>query len=470
MYVPDIERDIGEKCAVFGIFSRGLDVSRLTFFGLHALQHRGQETSGIAVGDGNAIHAHTGVGLVQQVFSNETIESLRGMCAIGHNRYSTSEGSGVAHAQPFVVGGSVALAHNGNLPSTAGLQRFLSGKGVVLSGVSDSRLMAEAVSVFLREGASLPEAVRSAYPLFTGAFSLLVMSEGTLIAVRDGYGVRPLSLGRLGEAPVFASETCAFPPLGAVHERDILPGEMFVVDERGERSERLEEGEEHIDAFEFVYFARPDSSLSGRSVYEVRKRFGQRLAQESRIEADIVVPVPETSIPAALGYSRASGIPLELALVKSRYVHRTFIQPGQEMRERSVSMKLTPLSLSICGKRLIVLDDSIVRGTTSRQIVSMLFQSGAKEVHFLSCSPPVRFPDFYGIDTPEQKKLLAATRTVEEMRAYLGATSLRFLSLAGMVEAIGLPRERLNTSCFTGEYPIDIGERKRDVLWPPFVE
>lgn len=499
-----MSEDIGEKCAVFGVFGAGLDVARISFFGLYALQHRGQESAGIAAGNGETISTHKGMGLVSQVFTEESVKNLTGHVAVAHNRYSTSGGSKLKHAQPAIAkgarsslqkteyteaegahesivlssaphDGAIALVHNGNLPITDALENHLTQNGIDTAEYSDSRLVVEAVALAMREGADFEEAVRQTYPMITGAFSILIMSADKLIAIRDHCGIRPLSMGKLNGGYVFASETCAFHPIGAEYIRDVLPGEMVVVDEKGMRAEQLAAGNQKLDIFEFVYFARPDSELLGKSVYDVRKRFGIALAKEAQIEVDIVIPVPESSNPAAIGFSQQSGVPFELGLAKNRYIHRTFIQPEQHIRDQGVKAKLTPQSSVLTGKRVAVVDDSIVRGTTSRQIVSMLFEAGAREVHFLVSSPPVIFPDFYGIDTPEQKYLIAANKSIDEMREYLGATSLTFLSYKGMIDATGLPEEVFCTSFFTGEYPIDIGPRKHEfdskrVCYTPFKE
>ncbi len=484
--------ELGEKCAVFGVYGAGLDVSRLAFFGLYALQHRGQESSGIATADGESITVHKGMGLVSQVFSEELITSLKGHIAVGHNRYSTAGGSKVKHAQPMLAAGStmlkkvsyddphpslndsvslcsapgdeaISLVHNGNLPSTKALADYLRKAEVDTAEFSDSRMIVEAIAASMREGNTLEDAIKAIYPLMTGAFSILIMSHDKLVAIRDRCGIRPLCLAKLNGGYIIASETCALHPVGATYLRDVEPGEMVVVSEDGLKSEQLAEPNPKLDIFEFVYFARHDSDLLGKSVYQVRKDFGKQLAIENRIEADVVIPVPETAVPAAIGYAQQSGIPFEMALSKNRYIHRTFIQPEQHIRDQGVKAKLTPIVTLIEGKRLIVLDDSIVRGTTSKKIIAMLFEAGAKEVHFLSSSPPVLYPDFYGIDTPRQEDLLGANKTVEEMREYLGATSLNYLSYEGMIEATGIPEERFCTSCFTGVYPIDIGERSEEV-------
>jgi amidophosphoribosyltransferase len=447
----------GEKCGVFGIYGKGLDVSRLTFFGLYALQHRGQESSGISCADGEQIYCHKNTGLVAQVFNEEIITSLKGHLAIGHNRYSTSSDGNMENAQPIEVeDNTITLAHNGNIPNVKKLQEILKSKGKVLEGVSDSKLIAEILNCLIKEGKSLEKAVEEIFPQIIGSFSMLVMNKEKIIAVRDSYGIRPLSIAKLNGGYVFASETCAFHPIGATYIRDVLPGEMIVIDENGMKVKQIMKGNQKLDIFEFVYFSRPDSILLGQSVYEVRKRFGERLAQECLIDADVVIPVPETAIPVAIGYANATGIPFEMGLVKSRYIHRTFIEPEQHIRDQGVKLKLAPLKEVIDNKKVIIVDDSIVRGTTSKQLVKILFETGAKEVHFLVSSPPIKFTDHYGIDIPYQKHLLASDHTVEEIRDFLGCTSLNFLSFDGMVEATHIPKDKFNTSCFSGEYPIPI--------------
>ncbi|MBI3573622.1 amidophosphoribosyltransferase [Candidatus Kaiserbacteria bacterium] len=456
--------DLGEKCGVFGVYGQGLDAGRLAFFGLYALQHRGQESSGIATSDDSQIFCHKKMGLVAQVFTEKDIQKLKGYISIGHNRYSTSKSSSVKHAQPvFIEDVGLTLVHNGNLPSTAALQQFLSSKNAVYKTLSDSEMVAEAIAVLMREGMKVDDAVEKIFPLITGAFSILIMSKDTLIAIRDSFGIRPLSMATMNGGFVFSSETCALHPIGAQFTRDVNPGEMVVVNENGMRSVQIMQGTQKLDIFEFVYFARPDSLLLGKSVYEVRRNFGMELAKEIPLTADVVIPVPETAVPVAIGYAKATGIPLETGLIKNRYIHRTFIAPEQHIREQGVKLKLTALPEVIRGKRVIVIDDSIVRGTTSKQIVQMIFEAGATEVTFLVSSPPVLFPDFYGIDTPRQDELLATTMSVEEMRRYLGATRLHFLSYAGLIRATQLPESVFCTSCFTGEYPLDIKERAKEI-------
>lgn len=454
-----------EECGVFGVYGKGLDVARLAYFGLYALQHRGQESAGIVTTDGERLRAKKGMGLVAQVFEESEIKNLHGHISVAHNRYSTTGGSKPEHIQPMMgLRDDFALAHNGNIPSTTALWNYLRMCGDV-SEVSDSRIVVEAISAAIKKGASLDDAIREVYPFITGAFSILVMGHDRLIAIRDRCGIRPLSIGRLDNGYVFASETVALHTIGATYLRDVEPGEMVIVDKKGLRSVQLATPDPKFDVFEFVYFSRPDSDLLGKSVYEVRKNFGRELARERKIRADVVIPVPETAVPVAIGYAQASGISFELGLSKNRYIHRTFIQPEQHLREQGVKMKLRAIPEVIRGKRVVVVDDSIVRGTTSRQIVKMLYESGAKEVHFLVSSPPVKFPDFYGIDTPRQDQLVAAMKSEEETCDYLGATTLQYLSLAGLIKAIGIPEGRLNTSCFTGKYPIDIGEHAREIVY-----
>ena len=456
-----------EKCGIVGIYSKDTEIARFAFFALFALQHRGQEASGITTSDGNNLITHKGVGLVSQVYTEEAINSLKGHIGIGHNRYSTSGGGALEHAQPVLnEENTFALAHNGNLPSVKALENFLSSVNMLKSNRSDSELITDAIAYYLKQGLKLPDAVTKVYPLLTGAFALTMMDKDTLVAVRDSYGMRPLSFGKLGDdGYVFTSESCALKTIGATIVREIGCGEMVVINSEGMNSIKLAEAIPKHDIFEYVYFSRPDSILGGKLVYDVRKNFGKVLARECKLDIDIVVPVPDTAVPVAIGYSHESGIPLEMALVKNRYVHRTFIEPSQEQRRHSVALKLVPLPEVLQGKKIAVLDDSIVRGHTSKKLIKTLFDAGAKEVHLLISSPPVRYPDFYGIDTPKQSELIAFDKTVEEMREWLGATTLHFLSLDGLVESIGLPKEELCTSFFTGEYPIDILERKSEVSY-----
>ncbi len=455
--------ELREKCGIFGVYGRELPVSRLVFAGLLSLQHRGQESAGLAVTDGNYIWHHAGPGLVADVLKEWILDQFEGHIAVGHNRYSTSQGTDFRHAQPVAVEESLVIAHNGNLPSTAALENFLDKEGISTKDLSDSALMAEAINSFVRQGMPLAEAVSRSFPLFTGSFSLLVMDKNNLIAVRDRCGIKPLSIGRLDGGYVISSETCTFAGIGAVWMRDVAPGEMIVVNDAGVQSKILAPADQKLDVFEFVYFASPASVLLGRSVYAVRKNCGKELAKETKIEADVVIPVPQTALPGAIGYAEESGIPFELGLIRNHYIHRTFIEPDQGLRQKKVDMKLAVLPDIVDNKRVVLVDDSIVRGTTSKKIIKKVFDAGAKEVHFVINSPPVRFPDFYGIDTPKQNELLAFEKSVEEMNSYLGSTSLHFLSYEGLIRGVGVSEDQLCTSCFTGRYPVDILERKKEV-------
>ncbi len=454
-----------EKCAVFGVAGKGLDAARLTYFGLYALQHRGQESSGIASSDGKKLSLHKAMGLVAQVYNEHDFEKLHGDFAIGHNRYATFGGSTDDHIQPTVDSEmTVALAHNGNLPRVETLRKFLVSKDISVKNLNDSEMMQKVISYYLSQHMSLEEAITKAFPLFTGAFCLLVMTKDKVAAIRDQYGIRPLCIGKLnGTGFVFSSETCALDTVNASYLRDVAPGEMVVIDKNGLHSYQLATPDLKMDIFEFVYFARPDSILLGKRVAEVRKNLGRILAQEAKIDGDVVIPVPDSSIPAALGYAEASKIPFDFGLVKNRYIGRTFIMPDQRLRDRGVQMKLNPIQESIKGKKVIVIDDSIVRGTTAKKLVKLLRDTGAKEVHLLSSCPPVRFPDFYGINTPTQAELIAANMSLKKIGEFIGADSLHFLTYEGMIAATGLPEDTFCTSCFTGIYPIDIGENEKHI-------
>ena len=462
-----MDRDLNEKCAVFGIFGDSASSARETYFGLFALQHRGQEHSGIATTDGKEIHLHKGSGLVSQIYTEDILKKLPGFAAIGHNRYSTSHGNHVEYAQPFVYENFFAFGHNGNLPSIKKLVEFLESQNETTKHRSDSQLMSQAIGVYMKEGNSLPDAIEKAYPLFTGAFSCVVLGHNSMVAFRDPRGIRPLVLGKKGTEIIVSSETCAFETIGAEFIREVEPGEMVVITKNKIESKKLANENPKLDIFEFIYFARYDSVMLNKAVYEVRKNLGRILARENKkinkLNVDMIIPVPETAISAAIGYAEESGIPFEMGISKNRYINRTFIEPTQEVREEKVKLKLTPLKEVIKGKRIAVMDDSIVRGTTSRQIVKMLFEAGAKEVHFLVSSAPIRFPDFYGIDTPNQKELIASTKTVKEICEFIGATSLSYLSIDGMIEATGLPRESFSLSSFDGAYPINIEEREKEI-------
>lgn len=459
---PASDRALAEKCAVFGVFGTGNEAARVTYYGLYALQHRGQESSGIVTSDGKQLYRHAAGGLVANVYRNEELDELPGSIAIGHNRYATSGDSRELYNQPIMNNaGTFAFAHNGNLPDYTKLTNFLARHGVTTKDLNDSHMMAEAIDCFVREGKSIEQAIIKAYPLFQGVFSAVAMTKGKLIAFRDECGIRPLSIGRFGNGYVVASETCAFDTVGATFLRDVKPGEMVVIDEKGIKSHQVVKGNQKLDIFEFVYFARPDSVLLGQRVNDVRKRLGAAMAKEFPIQADVVIPVPDSAIPAAIGYADAAGIPFDMGLIKNRYIHRTFIQPTAAMRKHDVKMKLNPVAESIAGKRIVLVDDSIVRGTTMREVVRMIRDAGAKELHVVTTCPPIKYPDFYGINTPDQVDLISSRLDIEEIRKYLGADSLHMLSYEGMVRATNLPLEVFSLSCFDGVYPIPIGKQKK---------
>ena len=470
-------QDLNEKCAVFGVFGNGENseqkTAREVYFGLFALQHRGQEHSGIATTDGKRIYLHKDAGLVSQIYTEDIIKRLPGFAAIGHNRYSTSSGNNVEYAQPFIYGNdnqAFAFGHNGNLPSIKKLVDFLKLHNEETEDSSDSQLMAKAIGVHMKNGKTLPDAVASAYPLFTGAFSCVALGLDTMVAFRDPCGIRPLVLGKKDDQVIVSSETCALDTLGAEFVREIEPGEMIIITKDSKmknkiKSKQLAKANPKFDIFEFIYFSRYDSIMLGKSVYEVRKNLGRILAREHKLKVDMVIPVPETAISAAMGFAEESKIPFEMGISKNRYINRTFIEPTQELRTEKVRMKLSPLRNIIKGKKIAVMDDSIVRGTTSKQIVKMLFDAGAKEVHFLVSSAPIKFPDFYGIDTPYQNELISSTKTTKEICKFLGATSLCYLSIEGMIEATGLPKNKLSLSCFDGVYPIPIHEREKEIRY-----
>lgn len=458
--------ELKEKCGIFGVTGAGFEAARLVHPGLWALQHRGQESSGIASSDGKKIYLHKGMGLVAHVFSEEHLKKLKGYLAIGHNRYSTSGDSVVSHAQPILEktkNGSIALVHNGNLPSTKTLEEFLTSKKISIKGLNDSEMIAKAVACYVKDGKTLEQAIIAAYPLFTGVFCLLIMDEKKVIALRDSFGIRPLCLGKLNGGFIVASETCALDIIGAKFLREVKPGEMVIIDDKGLKSIQVKKGKPNLDIFEFVYFARPDSYLMGKSVDLVRQNLGRELALENNIKADIVIPVPDSAIPAAIGFSRQSGIPFEMGLIKNRYIHRTFISPEEHTRHKAVQQKLNPMKHILSGKSVIVIDDSIVRGTTSKQIIRMIRIAGAKKIHLLISSPPVKFPDFYGINTPNQKELIAAVKNIDQIAKELGVDSLHYLSMEGLLRAVGLPENLLCTACFTGKYPVSIGEKAKEV-------
>ncbi len=442
------------ECGVFGIYAPGEDVATLTYFALFALQHRGQESAGIAVSDGTRTVVHREMGLVSQVFGPSDLAALDGHLAVGHCRYSTTGSSSWANAQPVyresVAGVRIALGHNGNLVNTVELARRVGAP----TG-TDSDLMTWLIGE--RTDARLEDAIFAVAQELKGAFSVVVSDERRLYAFRDPNGVRPLQIGRLpGGGWVFASETAALDIVGAVLVRDVEPGELVVVDSDGLSSRRFAEPTPTFCLFEWVYLARPDHRQEGASVLSARRRMGERLAVEAPVEADIVIPVPEAGRDAAAGYAAASGLPFADGLVKNRYVGRTFIQPTQSLRQLGIRLKLSPVREIVEGKRLVVVDDSIVRGNTSRQLVAMLRAAGAAEVHLRITSPPITDPCYYGIDMASRAELIGADMDIEQIRAFVGADSLHYLSLDGLIDAVPQPADELCTACFTGRYPIPV--------------
>ncbi|MGI6713360.1 MAG: amidophosphoribosyltransferase [Bacillota bacterium] len=446
-----------DECGLFGIYGPGLDVAEISYYGLYALQHRGQESAGIAVSNGKTVNLYKNMGLVAEVFNNTILDSMKGHIALGHVRYSTIGSSLLANAQPLsfsYIKGEICLAHNGNLTNAAEIRNRLAVNGSVFQTTTDSEVI---VNLIARYGqGSIEEALMKIMIDVKGAYSLLVMTEGKLIGIRDPHGIRPLCIGKLGDAYILASETCALDTVGAEFIRDVDPGEIVVISKNGLKSiQTFREPRQAFCIFEFVYLARPDSTFNGRNVTMVRREMGRQLAGECPIDADVVIPVPDSGIASALGYSEASGIPYMEGLMKNRYIGRTFIQPHQKMREMGVRLKLNPIKCMLEGKRVIMVDDSIVRGTTSKRIVNMLRHVGAKEVHLLISSPPVHYPCYYGIDTSERNQLIAAKHSEEEIREYIGADGLHYLSLEGMFKSTGLPSDSFCGACFTGDYIIE---------------
>jgi amidophosphoribosyltransferase len=453
-----------DACGVFGVWAPGEEVAKLTYYGLYALQHRGQESAGIATSDGSRINVYKDMGLVSQVFDESTLNTLTGHIAVGHCRYSTTGASHWANAQPTLgatSNGTVALAHNGNLTNTAQLRDMIEElTGGELTGemkqgnTSDTALVTALLGG--QKGQTLEETAMDLLPKIRGGFCFVFMDEGTLYAARDTYGIRPLVLGRLARGWVVASEQSALATVGASFIREVEPGEFLAIDEDGVRTQRFAEPTPAGCVFEYVYLARPDAAINGRSVYESRVEMGRQLARENTHEADIVIPVPESGTPAAVGYAEESGIPFAHGFVKNAYVGRTFIQPSQTLRQLGIRLKLNALESVIRGKRVVVVDDSIVRGNTQRAIVRMLREAGAAEVHVKISSPPVKWPCFYGIDFASRAELIANGATIEEISQAIGADSLGYISEDGMIMATQQPRERLCTACFTGTYPIEL--------------
>jgi amidophosphoribosyltransferase len=472
---PDLREDKPEEaCGVFGVYAPGEDVSRLTYFGLHALQHRGQESAGIAVGDGSSVLAIKDMGLVTQVFDENALSALTGFVAIGHTRYSATGGSG-GHtaweaAEPHlstITDEIIALAHNGSLINSVDLRRRLVELGVTFRSSADSEVAAKLIGYFTQESHHMREGIRRSMELIEGAYAMVLITQDALYAFRDPCGIRPLVIGRLPEQRgwVVASETCGLDIVGAEYYRDVEPGEVIRIKGTGDDGLIIEQAvpqQKHaLCIFEYVYFARPDSNIDGMNVYHSRDAMGRQLAIEAPADADAVIGVPDSGVPSAIGYAGQSGIPYLEGIVKNRYVGRTFIQPTQALRERGVRLKLNPLSFSIAGKRLVVVDDSIVRGTTSQQLIAMLRDAGASEIHVRIVSPPVSWPCFYGIDTNSQDELISATKSVEEICEFLGADSLAYISEEGLLSCMKGNHNSYCTSCFSGSYPVKLTEKQQ---------
>jgi amidophosphoribosyltransferase len=446
-----------EACGIFGVYAPGEDVARITFFALFALQHRGQESAGIATADGKRIQVYARMGLVSQVFSEESLTQLTGNIAIGHNRYSTTGSSRICNAQPIVVGSednALAIAHNGNIVNSEHLYQELCEKGYIFNSSTDSEVIANLIHS--SPGQNWLEKIRFAMRRIQGAYSLVILTKDKLFAVRDPFGVRPLCLGKINGHWVVASESCAIDHIGASFVRDIEPGEIIVIDSNGFQSHCEKAEKKATCIFEYIYFARPDSIIDGKLVYLARQAMGAQLAEEYPVEADVVVGVPDSATIASIGYSQKSGIPHGEGLVKNRYVGRTFIAPDQRMRDLGVKVKFNPLPDVLRGKRVVLVDDSIVRGTTTPKVINLLRKAGAKEVHMRVCAPPIRYPCFFGVDMASRWELIAANKSLDEVRQFIGADSLGYISIDGLVKSVGLPRESFCMACFTGDYPIPV--------------
>jgi amidophosphoribosyltransferase len=451
MYQDDT---LHEACGVFGLYAPGRDVARLTFFGLYALQHRGQEAAGIVTSDGRMAHIHKGMGLVSQVFNEDNLRYLQGDLAIGHTRYSTTGAPKLRNTQPYLVetlDGPLALGHNGNLINAPQLRRELLERGVGLQTSTDSEVILHMLAG--AGGSDWTTRIRIMMAKAEGAYSLVILTSDAVYGVRDPWGLRPLVLGELEGGHVLASESCAFATIGATTVREIAPGEMVRIDANGyEIVQGAPRQKLAFCTFEHIYFARPDSILNDRLVHEVRQRLGRQLAKEAPVKADIVVPVPDSGTPHAIGYAQKSEIPYSEGLIKSRYIGRTFIQPSDELRKIGVAMKFNPLPENLKGKRIVLVDDSIVRGNTSGPLVQMLRNAGAKEVHVRVACPPIKFPCFMGVDMATQTELIAAHKSVDEICEHIGADSLAFLSINGLMKALEAKKGYCN-ACFTGDYP-----------------
>lgn len=462
----DSDDKLKEECGVFGVFGHD-HAPDLTYYGLHALQHRGQESAGIVVSDGKKFSHHKGMGLLTEAFSNDQLSGLVGQHAVGHVRYGTAGESDLQNAQPMIFNyksGKLALAHNGNLVNAKQIKRYLEQQGSIFQTTSDTEVIAHLIA---RSAYSdIEDAVKEALSMIKGAYALLMMTDNKIIAALDPNGLRPLSIAKIGEQYVFSSETCAFDVVGAEYLREVEPGEMIVIDNEGLRSMRFSsQSQRSICSFEYIYFARPDSNIDEINVHLSRKELGKQLAKEYPVEADVVTGVPDSSISAAIGYAEATGIPYELGLIKNRYVGRTFIQPNQELRAQGVRMKLSAVRKVVEGKRVVMIDDSLIRGTTSNRIVRMLREAGATEVHVRISSPPVIDSCYYGIDMSTRSELIAANKSVKEIEEQIGADSLSFLSIDGMIEGIARDDSSPNRGhclgCFTSKYPTEIYEEEK---------
>ena len=451
-----MNRALNEECAVVGIFGHE-EASKLAYFSLHALQHRGQEAAGISSSDGEKLHTIKDRGLVSRIFNNQKLATLKGHSASGHTRYSTAGDDSILDAQPVFARydlGEMAIVHNGNLTNAQTVRQRLIDKGAIFQTFMDTENLIHLIAK--SDERKLLDRIIDGIKRIEGAYSLVFLSRTKMFAVRDPHGFRPLSLGRIGDGYIVASESCAFDLVGAEFIRDVKPGELLIFErDKAPQSIQLFEPTPKHCIFEYVYFARPDSDVFGQNVYESRKRMGRELAKERPVEADMVVPVPDGGVPAAIGYAQASGIPFEMGIMRNHYVGRTFIEPTQEMRDLKVKMKLSPIKELIKGKRLIVIDDSIVRGTTSRRIVRMLKESGAAEVHMRISSPPTTDPCYYGVDTPDKEKLIASNMSTEEIAAYIEADSLAYLSNEGLLHSVDMDKANYCTACFTGEYAVN---------------
>lgn len=452
------DRQLHEECGVFGLYNVE-DAAQLTFYGLHAMQHRGQEGAGIITSDGTQLWGYKNEGQVRSIFNEENLGKLKGKASIGHVRYSTQGGGGLMNVQPFLFRhstGDFGLCHNGNIVNSAQLKDYLEAQGSIFQSTSDTEIFAHLIKKNNRM--ERLEAIKEGLMYLEGAYAFLILSAEGLYAMRDKNGLRPLSLGRIGAGYVVSSETCAFDMIGAEFTRDIEPGEIVVIDQEGVHSSYYAKAvQKRLCAMEYIYFSRPDSDLDGLNVHAARKACGQVLAREAYVEADIVVGVPDSSLSAAYGYAQASGIPYEMGMIKNKYSGRTFIEPSAALREKGVKMKLSPVRSIVKGKRVILIDDSIVRGTTSKNLVSMLKQMGALEVHMRIASPPIIAPCFYGVDTSTYDELISANLSVEQLRERIGADSLAFLSLEGLKEA--LDHRGLCLACFNQDYPTELYSR-----------